>query len=168
MYTGKKGDVSQAGMERLCNDIGRDLCQVSTHRLHRTTQKESSSKEMWIQRLYFIRVGQTNKEGDMLVKAGEQFENHRLVKFPTRIPKLNKEERRKMSKVLTHCKAEAQFKPLSSSPKQMQATKEARPLPKTNLTEVLPSQLDDRLFLDIGQIFRGEQEDKAAISRHEQ
>jgi hypothetical protein len=93
MYTGKKGDVSQAGMERLCNDIGRDLCQVSTHRLHRTTQKESSSTKMWIQKLYFIKVGQTNKEGDMLVKAGEQFEDHRLVKFPTPIPKLNKEER---------------------------------------------------------------------------
>ena len=158
MYTGKKGDVSQAGMERLCNDIGRDLCQVSTHRLHRTTQKESSSTKMWIQKLYFITVGQTNKEGDMLVKAGEQFENHRLVKFPTRIPKLNKEERERMMKVLIHCKAEARVECFSSFPKQVPATEEAGPLQTNvtqvkagtlqtkNVTQVLPSQLDDQLF----------------------
>jgi hypothetical protein len=97
-------------------------------------------------RLCSIRVGQTSKEGDML-KAGVQFENHRLVKFTTPIPKLNKDERRKMSKVLTHCNAEARFESLSSSPKQVQATNEADPLPKTNVTEVLPSQLDDQLFL---------------------
>jgi hypothetical protein len=104
-YAGRMGEVSGDGMGRLCEDIGRELCQVSTHRLQRSTQKEKSTDKM-NKRLYFIRVGQITNEGDML-KAGEQFENHRLVKFPTHIPKLNKEERRKMSKVLTHCKAEA-------------------------------------------------------------
>jgi hypothetical protein len=28
LYTGNKGEVSKDGMERLCNDIGRHLCQV--------------------------------------------------------------------------------------------------------------------------------------------
>jgi hypothetical protein len=136
MQAGWLGEVSGDGMGRLCEDIGQEI----------------TSTEKWIQRLYFIIVGQTTQEGDML-KAGEQFENHRLVKFPTHIPKLNKEERRKISNVLIHCKAEAQFKLLSSSPKQVPATEEAGPLPKRNVTEVLPSQLDDQLFLDIGRIF---------------
>jgi hypothetical protein len=130
-------------------------------------------------RLYFIRVGQITNEGDML-KAGEQFENHRLVKFPTRIPKLNKEERERMMKVLIHCKAEARVECFSSFPKQVPATEEAGPLQTNvtqvkagphqtkNVTQVLPSQLDDQLFQDIGCIFRGEQEgDRATISRYE-
>jgi hypothetical protein len=57
-------------------------------------------------------------------KAGEQFEMHCLFKFPNHIPKLKKkkkkkkEERRRTGDVLSHCKAGAQFKSLSSSPKE--------------------------------------------------
>jgi hypothetical protein len=58
------------------------------------------------------------QEGEMR-KAGEQFEKHCLFKFPNHIPKLNKEERRRRSDVLSCCKAGAQFKPLSSSPKDL-------------------------------------------------
>jgi hypothetical protein len=83
-YTGKKGEVSQGGMDQLCNDIGKSLCQVSTHRLQRTTQKERNSTDKWMQRLYFIKLGRITQEGDML-KAGGQFGNHSLVKFPSRI-----------------------------------------------------------------------------------
>jgi hypothetical protein len=166
-YTGKKGEVSQGGMERLCDDIGRDLCQVSTHRLQRRTkQKDSRSTEKWNHQLFFIKLGRTTQEGrDMVVtKAGRQFGNHSLVKFPTSILKLNKEERERMSNFLIHCKAEARLECLSSFPKQMPVNGEAGPPPKTNVTQVLPSQLDDQLFQDIGCIFRGEQQ---TISRYE-
>jgi hypothetical protein len=159
-------------MERLCDDIGRDLCQVSTHRLQRRTkQKDSRSTEKWNHQLFFIKLGRTTQEGrDMVVtKAGRPFENHSLVKFPTSIIKLNKEEKERMSNFLIHCKAEARLECLSSFPKQMPVNGEAGPPPKTNVTEVLPSQLlDDQLFLDIGRIFHREQEDKATISRYEQ
>jgi hypothetical protein len=110
----------------------------------------------------FIRDGQKTQEGDM-IKAGEQFENQSLVKLPTRIPKLNKEERERMVKVLAHCGAEARPECFSSFPKQVPATEEAGPL-KTNVSQVLPSQLDDQLFQDIGCIFRGEQQ---TMSRYE-
>jgi hypothetical protein len=67
-------------------------------------KKESEATEQWCQRLYFIRLGQITQEGEMR-KAGEQFEKHCLFKFPNHIPKLHKEERRRMSNVLSHCKA---------------------------------------------------------------
>ena len=104
----------------------------------------------------------------VVTKAGVQFENHSLVKFSTRIPKLNKEEGERMSNVLIHCKAEARLECCSQFPKQVPATEEADPL-QTNVTQVLPSQLDDQLFQDIGCIFRGGEpgKDNATISRHE-
>ena len=177
-YAGRMGEVSGDGMGRLCEDIGRELCEVSTHRLQRSTQKEKTMDKM-NKRLYFIRVGQATQEGDML-KAGVQFENQSLVKFPTHIPKLNKEERERMMKVLVHCKAEDRLECISSFPKQGPTTEEAGPL-QTNVTQVdagplqtkdvtqvLPSELDDQLFQDIGCIFRGDQEGvEAIISRHE-
>ena len=117
-----------------------------------------------------------------MIKAGGQFENHSLVKFPTHIPKLNKEERERMMKVLVHCKAEDRLvvECISSFPKQGPTTEEvgplqtnvtqvdAGPLQTKDVTQVLPSELDDQLFQDIGCIFRGDQEGvEAIISRHE-
>jgi hypothetical protein len=102
----------------------------------------------------------------VVTKAGGQFENHRPVKFPTHFPKLNKEERERLSNVLIHCRAKApQLECLSAFPRQMPATEEAGPLLQTNVTKVLPSELDNQLFQDIGCIFCGGQDgDKAIIS----
>ena len=69
-----------------------------------------------------------------------------------------------MSNVLIHCKAEAQFKSLSTSPKESPGPQQEN----NAVQEMLPSQLDDQLFLDIGCIFRGQEQGKlSTINRHE-
>ena len=70
-YADRMGEVSGDGMGRLCDDIGRELCQLSSHRLQRTTKKESKLTEQWWQHLHFIRLGQRTPAGEMR-KAGEQ------------------------------------------------------------------------------------------------
>ena len=62
LYTGKKGDVSHGGMDQLCDDIGREFCQVSTHRLQRKNQADSKSTEKWNQQLFLLNLDEQPKK----------------------------------------------------------------------------------------------------------